>query len=216
MDELTTKLAAYLGKAHDLALHGDNGQFGPEHVLAAMAEDGGSVLNSVARQCGMEAGELSGKLAGALAALPKVAENDGEVVPSRELAATLNLAKKDAARNQDSHVSSDSFLLACARRKGKSGGLLKGLGIDPAKVVEAVEKARSGERVTDAGHEEQRGALAKYPPDLTAAAAEGGLAGSSQRPRRSRQFPPASCVRLTRSQMARISLGSRSPSAQAT
>ena len=175
MEELTSKLLDYIRQAHDLANKEDHNFFGPEHVLSVMASDRGSVLNSVASQSGLEVGELEQALGEVISKMPKVLEHDGTVSDSPELVRIINLAKKQADKHGDTHVSSDRFLQECARGKGKTRDLLKKIGIDASKVDETVERVRAGEKVTDVGDEQQQAALSKYTTDLTAMAREGKL-----------------------------------------
>ena len=175
MEELTNKLNEYIAAAASLANRKDHSFVGPLHVLAVMADDPGSILNSVASQSGYEAGEIRKSLYETISRMPKIAEHEGDVRPKPEFGRILNLAKKQAHKQGDTHVSSDSFLVACARGKGEAKDFLKKAGIETAKIEQVVESIRAGEKVTEAGDEKQGGYLAKYTTDLTVQARDNKL-----------------------------------------
>jgi ATP-dependent Clp protease ATP-binding subunit ClpB len=175
VDKFTTKLQEALAEAQSLAVGQDHQYIEPQHLLAALLgqEDGGA--SSLIAKAGGNPGALKKALAEALGRLPKVEGAPGEVHVSRELAALLNVADKDAQKRGDQYIASELFLLAAAADKGETGKLLKQAGVDRKGLEKAIEQVRGGANVTGQADESQRQALQKYTLDLTDRARAGKL-----------------------------------------
>jgi len=147
----------------------------PQHLLAALLdqEDGGAA--SLVAKAGGNVGALKKALAESLARLPKVEGAPGEVHVSRELAALLNVADKEAQKRGDQYIASELVLLAAAGDKGEAGRLLKQAGADRKGLEKAIEEVRGGASVSGQADESQRQALEKYTLDLTDRARQGKL-----------------------------------------
>ncbi|HKX37243.1 MAG TPA: ATP-dependent chaperone ClpB [Burkholderiales bacterium] len=168
VDKFTTKLQEALSEAQSLAVGQDHQYIEPQHLLAALLaqEDGGA--SSLISKAGGNPGALKKALAEALGRLPKVEGTPGEVHVSRELAALLNVADKEARKRGDQYIASELFLLAAAN-------LLKDCGVSRKSLEKAIEEIRGGASVTGQADESQRQALAKYTLDLTERARAGKL-----------------------------------------
>ena len=168
VDKFTTKLQEALAEAQSLAVGQDHQYIEPQHLLAALLaqEDGGA--SSLISKAGGNPGALKKALAEALGRLPKVEGTPGEVHVSRELAALLNVADKEARKRGDQYIASELFLLAAAN-------LLKDCGVGRKSLEKAIEEIRGGANVTGQADESQRQALAKYTLDLTERARAGKL-----------------------------------------
>jgi len=174
-DKFTTKLQEALSEAQGLAVGQDHQLIEPQHLLAALLAqpDGGAA--SLMQRAGGNPAALRKALEQAIARLPKVEGTPGEVHLSKELAALLNVADKEAQKRGDQFIASEMFLLAACGDKGESGRLLKQAGVTRAALEKAVELVRGGESVSGQADESQRQALAKYTLDLTARARQGKL-----------------------------------------
>src|SRR5438874_5665866 len=166
-EKFTTKLQEALAEAQSMALGKDQQYIEPEHLLAALLnqEDGG--IAGLISKAGANPGVLKKSLADAIARLPVVEGEPGEVLMGRDLANLLNVADKEAQKRGDQYIASELFLLAAASDKGNAGRLLKQAGVTRAALEQAIEEVRGGENVSSQGDESQRQALAKYTPDLT-------------------------------------------------
>ncbi len=174
MENFTSKLAEYLQKASDMALHNDHSFIEPLHVFATMAEDSDGVLTNIARLSGLEAGQLRKAIGEKISSLPKTSDsNEGDIQPSSELMRMVNLAKKQAVSNGDTHTSSDVFVQVCAKHSKPIVALLKQLNVAPKQIDQSIESIRAGEKVASSHDEQNRGALEKYTTDLTAMARDG-------------------------------------------
>ncbi len=171
--KLTTTLQRYFGQAHSLAVERDHIALEPAHVIVAMARDASGVLASIAKGAGIEYAVLRNRLEGLLegVAVRTSPEDEGDVQASRELARTLNVAQKAAGKAGDSHIGTDTYLLACARKNDAVRSALEELGLTADKLEQACAAYRSGSTISGENDEENRDALAKYTSDLTAAAA---------------------------------------------
>ncbi len=175
VDKFTTKLQEALAEAQSLAVGQDQQYIEPQHLLSALLaqEDGGA--SSLVGKAGGNPGALKKALSESIGRLPKVEGAPGEVHVSRELAALLNVADKEAQKRGDQYIASEWFLLAAASDKGDTGRALKQAGVAKAALEKAIEAMRGGENVADQADESQRQALAKYTLDLTDRARAGKL-----------------------------------------
>src|SRR3989440_2766502 len=144
-EKFTTKLQEALAEAQSNALGRDHQYIEPEHLLAALLnqEDGG--IAGLVSKAGGNPGVLKRNLADAIARLPVVEGEPGEVLMGRDLANLLNVADKEAQKRGDQYIASELFLLAAASDKGNAGRLLKQAGVTPAAPEKAIEGGRGGE-----------------------------------------------------------------------
>ena len=174
-DKFTTKLQQALADAQSLALSNDNGFVEPAHLLASLLgqEDGGTA--SLLSRAGVNVSALKAAIEKAIARLPKVEGQGGEISVSRELGNLLNLTDKIAGKRGDQFIASELFLLALADDKGETGRLLKEHGLTKKALESAIEAVRGGASVDTQEAEGQREALKKYTIDLTERARQGKL-----------------------------------------
>ncbi len=174
-DKLTTKFQQALSDAQSIAVGSDNPHIEPQHLLLALLqqEDGGTA--SLLQRAGVNLGPLRTGLQQAIARMPKVEGNAGEVSISRDLNNLLNLTDKAAMKAGDAFIASEMFLLALTEDKGETGRLLKENGLNRKAMEQAIQAVRGGENVQDAEAEGSREALKKYTLDLTERARMGKL-----------------------------------------
>jgi len=175
IDRLTTKFQQALADAQSAALANDAGFIEPQHLLAALLnqEDGGSA--SILQRAGVNVASLRAALGDAVARLPKVEGQGGEISISRELNNLLNLTDKEATRRGDQYIASELFLLAATQDKGDTGRLLRQHGASAAALESAIKSVRGGQGVESPEAEGSREALKKYTMDLTERARQGKL-----------------------------------------
>ncbi len=175
LDKLTTKFQQALADAQSMALAGDNGYIEPQHLLLALLnqEDGGTA--SLLSRAGVNVPPLKASLEKAIARLPKVEGQGGEITLSRELNSLLNLTDKIATKRGDQFIASELFLLALADDKGDTGRMLKEFGLAKKALEAAIDAVRGGAAVDSQEAEGQREALKKYTVDLTELARQGRL-----------------------------------------
>ena len=174
-DKLTSRFQNALAQAQSLAVGRDNNLIDPSHLLMALLKDDSGASKVLMAQAGAQVAELERRTAEALDRLPKVQGNDGQIGVSNDLARLLNQADKLAQQRGDQFIASELFLLAAVEDKGSTGTLLRGCGLTKAGLERAINSARGGEKVADAGAEDHRQALNKYCIDLTERAESGKL-----------------------------------------
>ena len=174
IDKLTSKFQEALAEAQSLAVAGDNPYIEPVHVLSAMLAqaDGPKALID---RAGANSTALRTATDTAIKGLPQVQGTDQVVQPSRELAALLQSAEKEAGKRGDQFIASEMFLLALADAKTDLGGIVRGHGLTRKALEAAIDAVRGGEKVDSADAESQREALKKYTLDLTERARLGKL-----------------------------------------
>ncbi len=173
LDKLTTKFQEALGEAQSLALNRDNPYIEPVHVLAAMLAqaDGPKAL---LERAGVNTNRLQVALDAEIKKLPQV-QGGEQVQASRDVAALLQVAEKEATKRGDQFISSEMFLLAAADSKGSVGPLVKEHGLTRKAMDTAIDAVRGGQKVDSPEAEGQREALKKYTLDLTERARQGKL-----------------------------------------
>ena len=175
MDKLTGKFQSALADAQSLALGRDQQFIEPVHVMVALIDQEGGTVRPLLTQCGLNVAELRTLLGQQLERLPRVEGVGGDIQISAELLKLLNLTDKLSQKRGDQFITSEIFVQAALDERGELGNALKKSGLVPAKLLEAIERIRGGQKVDDPNVEEQRGALQKYTIDLTARAEDGKL-----------------------------------------
>ena len=175
MDKLTGKFQSALADAQSLALGRDQQFIEPVHVMVALIDQEGGTVRPLLTQCGLNVAELRTTLGQQLERLPRVEGVGGDIQISAELLKLLNLTDKLSQKRGDQFITSEIFVQAALEERGEMSNALKKAGLVPAKLLEAIERIRGGQKVDDPNVEEQRGALQKYTIDLTARAEDGKL-----------------------------------------
>ncbi|MEY2697559.1 MAG: hypothetical protein RL333_1697 [Pseudomonadota bacterium] len=175
MDKLTGKFQSALADAQSLALGRDQQFIEPVHVMVALIDQEGGTVRPLLTQCGLNVAELRTLLGQQLERLPRVEGVGGDIQISAELLKLLNLTDKLSQKRGDQFITSEIFVQAALEERGEMSNALKKAGLVPAKLLEAIERIRGGQKIDDPNVEEQRGALQKYTIDLTARAEDGKL-----------------------------------------
>jgi len=173
MDKLTSRFQQALADAQSLAVGRDNSIIEPVHLFSALLDQQGGSTRPLLAHAGVNVPVLRERLDEALAALPKVTGQAGNLSIGNDLSRLLNQTDKLAQQQGDAFIASEWFVLAAVDEGGSLGMALRAAGADKARLQTAIDKLRGGERVQSENAEEQRQALEKYTIDLTARA-EGG------------------------------------------
>ena len=173
LERLTTRLQAALAAAQSLAVGRDHAAVEPLHLLSALIEDDGT--GRLLAAAGVDRVTLRRVVEAGLADLPRIGRPTGDSNASPALGRVLHLADREAQQRGDRYITTELAVLALASAKDGSGDALRKSGFDEGRFRAALEAARGGESVQDAGAEEAREALGKYTVDLTAQAEAGKL-----------------------------------------
>lgn len=175
LDRFTSKFQVAISDAQSLALGRDHQYIEPVHLMVALLNQEGSSIRPLLTMLNVDVVHLRSKLAELLDKLPKVTGVGGDVQLSSSMGQVFNLCDKVAQKRQDAYISSEIFLLAAIEDKGALGQLLKEQGLTEAKINQAIEQIRGGQKVDDPNAEEKRQALEKFTIDLTERAEQGKL-----------------------------------------
>ncbi len=163
-DKLTAKFQQALADGQSLALAADNGYLEAGHVLKALLDDD-SGITALLAHAGVNVAQVKQQLQQTLNSLPKVSGQGGEILPSRELQAVLNLMDKAAAKRGDAYIASELFPLALVQQNDTTGRILRDAGATEQNINAAIDGVRGGAAVDNHNAEDQREALKKYTLD---------------------------------------------------
>ena len=175
LDKFTSRLQQALADAQSLAVGRDHNMLEPLHLMAALLDQQGGSTVPLLSQAQINVPLLRQRVSEALARLPQIKGQEGQVNVSGDLNRLLNLSDKLAQQRGDQFIASELFVLAALEDRGELGGALKAAGATKANLEAAIEKMRGGEKVQSESAEDQRQALEKYCVDLTARAESGKL-----------------------------------------
>jgi ATP-dependent Clp protease ATP-binding subunit ClpB len=158
----TVKTQEAFAAAIDLAKARSNPELTPDHLLAAITEQEGTVVAAVLAKLGQSPGMVRDR---ALAQVDKLPQAHGGSEPrlSRETNNVHDRADQYRKDLKDDYLSVEHLLLAVNDR----------LGVSSEEILQVLRDVRGSHRVTDQNPEEKFAALEKYGQDLTARAAEG-------------------------------------------
>ena len=157
----TQKTQEAITRAIETAKAASNPEVTPDHLLAALVGQEGSIVLPILQRVGRTALAVRNAADEALAKLPKAYGSEARL--SRELNATLDEADTIRVELHDEYLSTEHLLLALADR----------LGVAREDLLAAMQEVRGSHRVTSQNPEEQYQALEKYGHDLTEAARQG-------------------------------------------
>jgi len=136
----------------------------PDHLLAAMLSQEGTVVFPVLQKVGVAPAQLRTRTIEALGKLPK-AYGGADPGLSRAARELLEAAERERTELGDEYVSIEHLLLAMAAK----------VGVSRDELLMALKDVRGSHRVTSQNPEEQYQALEKYGRDLTEEARKGKL-----------------------------------------
>ena len=158
----TQKTQEAVAAAMEDARGRSNPEFTPDHLLAALMRQDGTIIPAVLQAVGVAPLMLRNKADEAVAKLPN-AYGGEEPRMNRELNNVFANADKLRKDLRDDYLSVEHLLWAMNQR----------VGIGSDELLEAMRRVRGSHRVTSQNPEEQFQALEKYGQDLTARAREG-------------------------------------------
>ncbi|MBV8675708.1 MAG: AAA family ATPase [Planctomycetaceae bacterium] len=170
-DQLTLKSQEAVQKAQGLARDRGHQRLEPMHLLAALLDPEQTVVRSLLGQLGVNPAQVLRASEEGLNALPKV--TGGEATLSPELGRVLDQAQAEAERMKDQYVSVEHLLLALTKVKSRAQDVLEAVGVTEKEILQALQRVRGGQRVTDQNPEDKYQALERYGRDLVELARQG-------------------------------------------
>lgn len=172
-DKYTIMSQEMIQSAMTIARRRDHQAIEPEHLLAALTEQGSQVAEYLIPKCGGSLETLRSRIDEGLSTLPKV--KGGEPYLSRDLATVLDTAEKVSSEMSDQYIAVEHLFLALLKSDTTAGRWLKDQGITYQTMLEAVRALRKGSKADSPSSEETYDALGKYATNLVQAAKEGKL-----------------------------------------
>jgi len=173
-DRFTISSRQALEAALSIAAARNNAQVQPEHLLAALLAQDGSIVPGVLRKLGVAMPKLREDVDAAVDALPTL-QAPAEPATAPEVTGVLRAAEVEMRELGDEYLSTEHLLLALAGYDGPTGDLLRGAGASKEQIRRAIDELPGRHRVTDDSPEEKFQALEKFGNDLTARAEAGEL-----------------------------------------
>ncbi len=170
-DQLTLKSQEAVQEAQKLAQERGHPRLEPMHLLVALLHPDQQVVGSLLSQLGVNPAQLQKAAEEGLSIFPKT--SGGELSISPELNQVLETAQAESERMKDQYVSVEHLLLALLKVKTRVQTLLGALGVGEKDLLQALQKVRGGQRVTDQTPEEKYQALERYGRDLVELARNG-------------------------------------------
>jgi ATP-dependent Clp protease ATP-binding subunit ClpB len=175
-DRFTTKSMEAFDVATALAASRRHTEVLPEHLLAVLLDQEGSIVPPVLAKVGATPEAVRREVNAALDGLATVSPGTAhEPSTARELMAVLRAAEGEAGALRDEYISTEHLLLALAASQTRAGEALTRAGATHDALAGALEQVRGPHRVTDRSPEDKYQALEKFGRDLTQAAREGKL-----------------------------------------
>ncbi len=173
-EKLTHQMTETIESGLSLALHNQNNEVEPVHVLWALLTNSNSVLNQAFVKMNVEKSAIELEVKSAADKLPKSSGVTKENMRiSRNLVQALERGMGEMTRNGDSYLAVDSFLLANMNEEPFKSIL--GKYVDLMELRKTFEAMRAGQKIESQTADENLESLDKYGIDLTAEAAEGKL-----------------------------------------
>ena len=176
INRFTNRAQQAITAARDLAVSRSHQQVTPEHLLAALLDQGDTIVHPLLAALGAGAPELRDAVSRSLERIPRVhGQTAAEAGFAPQTVAVLEQAGSQAEAMGDQYVSVEHLMLALAATTGAAGTALADVGITEQAILEVLAKVRGGRNVTSQDPEDTLDALGKYGRDLVALAAEGKL-----------------------------------------
>ena len=158
----TLKTQEALAAAVERARESSNAEVTPEHLLAAVLDQGDGIAGPILARVGVEPAVVRSRIVDQLGRLPQ-AFGGAEPTIDRSLREALETADRQRVDMGDEYLSVEHLLLALADR----------LGVERDALLQALRDVRGSHRVTSQNPEETFQALEKYGRDLTTLARQG-------------------------------------------
>ncbi|UWQ21601.1 ATP-dependent chaperone ClpB [Jannaschia sp. W003] len=173
LEKFTERARGFLQAAQTIATREGHQQLTPEHLLKAVMDDEQGMAANLIDRAGGASARVREAVDAAVARLPKVSGDAGQVYVARDTAKVLDEAEKVAAKAGDTFVPVERVLMALALVKSKARDALEAGAVSAQSLNAAIEDVRKGRKADSASAEDTFDALEKYAQDLTQRARDG-------------------------------------------
>ncbi|WP_340262072.1 ATP-dependent chaperone ClpB [Roseobacter sp. HKCCA0882] len=172
-EKFTDRARGFIQAAQTVAQREDHQKLAPEHMLKALLDDEQGMAGNLITKAGGDAREVRAANDAAMAKLPKVTGDAGQVYIDSQTVKVLDEAEKLATKAGDSFVPVEQILTALALVKSPAKSALEAGGVNAQSLNAAINDIRQGRTADTASAEDGYEALKKYARDLTQAARDG-------------------------------------------
>ena len=161
LSKYTERLKEILQAAQGLALRRSHQQLTPEHLLAALLEDGQGTITQLLKNMGLDPTSIITSVSGELDKQTKIeGTGAGQIYMAPETARVIDKAEQLAKTAGDNFVTVERLLQALTQAtETPAGQILKRAGITQKKLAPAIEELRKGQKADTATAEERYEAL---------------------------------------------------------
>jgi ATP-dependent Clp protease ATP-binding subunit ClpB len=181
-NKFTIKSQEAVQNAQEIAGSYNNQTIEPEHLLAALVQDGEGIVPPLLQKVGANLNYIKIKINEAVEKLPKVqGAGLGNQHLSPALAEVFENAQKEAQQLKDEYVSTEHLLLGLLEEPSRGGAvstaskLLRDQGVTKDTIYKALKEVRGTQRVMDQNPEDKYQALERFGRDLNDLARKGKL-----------------------------------------
>lgn len=173
-NKFTIKSQEAVQNAQEIASNYGNQSIEPEHLLAALVQDGQGIVTPILQKLGANVNYIKIKINDVVEKLPKVSGTQQYASPV--LQKVFEQAQKEAENLKDEYISTEHLLLGLLDQKANAGvKLLLDQGVTKDGVLKALKDVRGTQRVTDQNPEDKYQSLQKFGRDLNDLARKGKL-----------------------------------------
>ncbi len=173
LEKFTERSRGFLQAAQTIAMRENHQRLAPEHLLKALMDDEEGMAANLIRKAGGSPERVREAVEAALAKIPQVSGDAGQVYMDSGTGKVLDEAEKLARKAGDSFVPVERLLTALAIVKSKAQEALDAGAVNAQALNAAINDVRQGRTADSASAEDSYEALKKYTLDLTERAAEG-------------------------------------------
>ncbi len=173
LEKFTERSRGFLQAAQTIAMRENHQRLTPEHLLKALMDDEEGMAANLIRKAGGSPERVREAVEAALAKIPQVSGDAGQVYMDSGTGKVLDEAEKLARKAGDSFVPVERLLTALAIVKSKAQEALDAGAVNAQALNAAINDVRQGRTADSASAEDSYEALKKYTLDLTERAAEG-------------------------------------------
>ena len=173
LEKFTERSRGFIQAAQTIAMRESHQRLAPEHLLKALMDDEEGMASNLIRRAGGAPERVVESVDAALAKMPKVTGDAGQIYMDSQTGKVLDEAGKIAKKAGDSFVPVERMLTALAVVSSKAKEALEAGAVTAQKLNAAINDVRKGRKADSASAEDSYEALSKYARDLTEAAREG-------------------------------------------
>ncbi len=173
-EKLTHQMTEMIESSISLALHNKNSEVEPIHFLWALLANSNSPLNQILNKMSIDKTAIELDVKSAAAKLPAASHVSKENIRlSRNFAHSLEVSAGEMAKNGDSFLAIDTYVVANLQNDPFKEIL--GKYVDLRELAKTFEASRAGQKIESQTADETLESLSKYGIDLTKEAVEGKL-----------------------------------------